>query len=57
MQWVEYDPASFKVVSPDSSLEQSANEKHVQIIRGPEGKATELVSHIIRPNFAIFSDH
>lgn len=44
LQWVEYDPVSFKVVSPDPSLKQSANEKHVQIIRGPEGKATESVS-------------
>lgn len=49
LQWVEYDPASFKVVSPDPSLKQSANEKHVEIIRGPEGVVTrwpsELPSH------------
>ena len=53
LQWVEYDPVSFKVVSPDPSLKQSANEKHVQIIRGPEGKATELVSHAICLNSAV----
>ncbi len=55
LQWVEYDPISFKVVSPDPSLKQSANEKHVHIIRGPDGKATESVSHLIFPrNSAIF---
>ena len=41
LQWVEYDPSSFQVVSPDPSLKKSANEKHVQIIRGPNGEATE----------------
>lgn len=57
LQWVEYDPVSFKVVSPDPSLRQSANEKHVQIIRGPEGKAIELVLYITGPSSAIFPDH
>ena len=47
LQWVEYDPISFRVVSPNPSLKQSANEKHVQIIRGPDGNATELVSHLV----------
>lgn len=53
LQWVEYDPISFKVVSPDLSLKQNANEKHVQIIRGPEDKATELVSQCICSDSAI----
>ncbi|MCJ1366387.1 hypothetical protein MMC16_005515 [Acarospora aff. strigata] len=46
LQWVEYDPISFTVVSPDPSLKQSANQKHVQIIQGPAGKATEWPSKL-----------
>lgn len=53
LQWVEYNPISFKVVSPDPTLKQTANEKHVMIIRGPEGKATEFVSQCIYPDSAI----
>lgn len=34
---------SFKVMSPDPSLKQSANDQHVQIIRGPEGHATKYI--------------
>ncbi|MCJ1457254.1 hypothetical protein MMC28_007621 [Mycoblastus sanguinarius] len=55
LQWVEYDPVSFKVVSPDPLLKQSANEKHVEIIRGPEGKVTEwpskLASYFVNSGF------
>ena len=40
LQWVEYDPISFRVVSPEPSLKQTANEEHVEIIRGPHGIAT-----------------
>ena len=47
LQWVEYDPMSFKVVSPDPSAEQNANEQHVHIIKGPNGQATELVSPLV----------
>ena len=50
LQWVEYDPVSFKVVAQDPSLKQSANEKHVEIIRGPQGKATECVEITYRSN-------
>ena len=41
LQWVEYDPTSFRVVSPDQSLKQSANEKHIELIRGPHGSTVE----------------
>lgn len=41
LQWVEYDPTSFEVVLPDSSLKRNANDQHVQIICGPEGVATK----------------
>ena len=43
LQWVEYDPMSFKVVSPGLSLKRAANEQHVDIIRGPQGVTTKLV--------------
>ena len=43
LQWVEYDPMSFRVVSPDLSLKQTANERHVEIVRGPQGSTTESV--------------
>ncbi|KAI4195788.1 MAG: hypothetical protein LQ350_006982 [Teloschistes chrysophthalmus] len=43
LQWVEYNPTSFRVVSPDPALKQTANEQHVQIIRGPQGVATTWV--------------
>ena len=42
LQWVEYDPTTFEVVSPIPSLAQGANEQHVQIIRGPQGLATKF---------------
>ncbi|KAL8642877.1 MAG: hypothetical protein Q9228_000466 [Teloschistes exilis] len=55
LQWVEYDPTSFRVVSPDPALKQTANEQHVQIIRGPQGVATtwpsELPSHLASLGF------
>ena len=50
LQWVEYDPASFEVVSPDLALKQSSNEQHIQIIRGPQGVSTKSVlvfKHIV----------
>ena len=50
LQWVEYGSTSFKVVSPDPLLKQCANEKHVQIIRGPEGKVTESVDLSCAPS-------
>lgn len=43
LQWVEYDPMSFRVVSPDMSLKQTANERHGEIVRGPQGSTTESV--------------
>ncbi|KAL8728212.1 MAG: hypothetical protein Q9181_005425 [Wetmoreana brouardii] len=46
LQRVEYDPTSFRVVSPEPSLKRSANEKHVQIIRGPEGVTTTWPSQL-----------
>ncbi|KAL9602211.1 MAG: hypothetical protein Q9179_002615 [Wetmoreana sp. 5 TL-2023] len=46
LQWVEYDPTSFRVVSPEPSLKQSANDKHIQIIRGPQGIATTWPSEL-----------
>ncbi|KAL8823772.1 MAG: hypothetical protein Q9191_005563 [Dirinaria sp. TL-2023a] len=46
LQWVEYDPASFKVVSPDPTLKQSSSEKHVEIIRGPNGVVTRWPSEL-----------
>ena len=29
LQWVKYDPISFRVVLPDLSLKQTANERHI----------------------------
>ena len=41
LQWVEYDPMSFRVVSTESSLKQTANGRHVEVIRGPQGTVTK----------------
>ena len=43
LQWVEYDPMSFKVISTDVSLKRAANEQYVDIIRGSQGITTKLV--------------
>ncbi|KAL8673086.1 MAG: hypothetical protein Q9168_002469 [Polycauliona sp. 1 TL-2023] len=50
LQWVEYDPTTFKVISIDSSLKQTANEKHVSIIRGPGGVTTTRWPFFSKPS-------
>ncbi|KAL8687373.1 MAG: hypothetical protein Q9218_006434 [Villophora microphyllina] len=44
--WVEYDPTSFRVISPHPSLKQIANEQHLHIICGPEGRPIEWPSKL-----------
>ena len=57
LQWVEHDPITFRVVSPNPSLNQSANEKHIQIIKGSNGNATESVSHLVSLNLSSIPNH
>lgn len=57
LQWVEYDPISFKVVSTYPSTKRTANEKHVHIIKGPNGQATELVSRLFFSKSATITNH
>ena len=43
LQWVEYDPISFSLISPDVSLKRDASEQYVDIMRESQSLISKLV--------------